>query len=189
LQTRDASALLTGPALEACSTCVNSQRRLWLSCGVKILSRCVTNHVEQRKRVFPAHKSRQHFDWTLLKTRTNDSVITSLPVNLSTKRQNVETRVCHIYGCCDFAKYCSRGAASGNKLKMTLGLPVYVRPRRKPNDIFADGSSGATINCCDNSGARSIYIISVKGIGARLNRLPAAGVGMWGQPCDRVSRS
>ena len=36
---------------------------------------------------------------------------------------------------------------------------------------------GAVINCCDNSGARNLYIISVKGIGARLNRLPAAGVG------------
>ena len=33
------------------------------------------------------------------------------------------------------------------------------------------------MNCCDNSGARNLYIISVKGIGARLNRLPAAGVG------------
>ena len=38
-------------------------------------------------------------------------------------------------------------------------------------------NSGAVINCCDNSGARNLYIISVKGIGARLNRLPAAGVG------------
>jgi large subunit ribosomal protein L23e len=37
--------------------------------------------------------------------------------------------------------------------------------------------SGAVLNCCDNSGARNLYIISVKGIGARLNRLPAAGVG------------
>ncbi|PGH00742.1 60S ribosomal protein L23-A [Blastomyces parvus] len=37
--------------------------------------------------------------------------------------------------------------------------------------------SGAVMNCCDNSGARNIYVISVKGIGARLNRLPAAGVG------------
>lgn len=54
----------------------------------------------------------------------------------------------------------SRGGAAGNKLKMTLGLPV-----------------GAVMNCCDNSGARNLYIISVKGIGARLNRLPAAGVG------------
>lgn len=37
--------------------------------------------------------------------------------------------------------------------------------------------SGAIMNCCDNSGARNLYIISVKGIGARLNRLPAGGVG------------
>ena len=37
--------------------------------------------------------------------------------------------------------------------------------------------SGAVLNCCDNSGARNLYIISVKGIGARLNRLPCAGVG------------
>ena len=53
----------------------------------------------------------------------------------------------------------SRGTA-GNKLKMTLGLPV-----------------GAVMNCCDNSGARNLYIIAVRGAGARLNRLPAAGVG------------
>lgn len=33
------------------------------------------------------------------------------------------------------------------------------------------------MNCCDNSGARNLYIIAVKGVGARLNRLPAAGVG------------
>lgn len=33
------------------------------------------------------------------------------------------------------------------------------------------------MNCCDNSGARNLYIIAVCGIGARLNRLPAAGVG------------
>lgn len=37
--------------------------------------------------------------------------------------------------------------------------------------------SGAVMNCCDNSGARNLYIISVTGAGARLNRLPAAGVG------------
>lgn len=43
---------------------------------------------------------------------------------------------------------------------MTLGLPV-----------------GAVINCADNSGAKNLYIISVKGIKGRLNRLPASGVG------------
>merc|ERR1711877_10090 len=53
-----------------------------------------------------------------------------------------------------------RGSTSGTKLKMTLGLPV-----------------GAVMNCCDNSGARNLYIISVEGFGARLNRLPAAGAG------------
>lgn len=70
---------------------------------------------------------------------------------------------------------------------MTLGLPV-----------------GAVMSCADNSGARNLYIISVKGIGARLNRLPAAGVGdmvmatvkkgkpelrkkgMWTAFCDEV---
>ena len=43
---------------------------------------------------------------------------------------------------------------------MTLGLPV-----------------GAVVNCADNSGAKTLYIISVTGIKGRLNRLPAAGVG------------
>ncbi|KAF4288094.1 hypothetical protein KXV89_005839 [Aspergillus fumigatus] len=61
----------------------------------------------------------------------------------------------------DLPKMSKRGrGAAGNKLKMTLGLPC-----------------GAVMNCCDNSGARNLYIISVKGVGARLNRLPAAGVG------------
>ncbi|KAA8899893.1 hypothetical protein TRICI_006263 [Trichomonascus ciferrii] len=41
----------------------------------------------------------------------------------------------------------------------------------------AAASVGAVINCCDNSGARSLNVISVKGAGSRLNRLPAAGVG------------
>ncbi|KAH7469266.1 60S ribosomal protein L23 [Phytophthora ramorum] len=52
-----------------------------------------------------------------------------------------------------------RGGASGNKFRMTLGLPV-----------------GAVMNCADNSGAKNLYIIAVCGIKGRLNRLPA-GVG------------
>lgn len=48
----------------------------------------------------------------------------------------------------------------GSKFRVSLGLPV-----------------GAVMQCADNSGARNLYIISVKGVGARLNRLPAAGVG------------
>merc|ERR1712087_315597 len=53
-----------------------------------------------------------------------------------------------------------RGGAAGNKFKLTCGLPV-----------------GAVINCADNTGAKNLYIISVKGLGGRLNRLPKAGVG------------
>ena len=53
-----------------------------------------------------------------------------------------------------------RAGVSGNKFKMTLGLPV-----------------GAVVNCADNTGAKNLYIISVKGVQGRLNRLPAAGVG------------
>jgi large subunit ribosomal protein L23e len=33
------------------------------------------------------------------------------------------------------------------------------------------------INCADNTRAKNLYIISVKGIKGQLNRLPAAGVG------------
>ena len=43
---------------------------------------------------------------------------------------------------------------------MTLGLPV-----------------GAVLNCADNSGAKSLYIIEPFGFGSHLNRLPDAGVG------------
>jgi large subunit ribosomal protein L23e len=33
------------------------------------------------------------------------------------------------------------------------------------------------MNCGDNTGAKNLYVIAVSGIGARLNRLPAAAVG------------
>lgn len=36
---------------------------------------------------------------------------------------------------------------------------------------------GAVINCADNTGAKNLYIIAVKGSQGRLNRLPQAGVG------------
>lgn len=51
-------------------------------------------------------------------------------------------------------------AAIGAKFRVSLGLPV-----------------GAVINCADNTGAKNLYVIAVKGIQGRLNRLPAAGVG------------
>eukprot|EP01101_Sappina_pedata_P002210 TRINITY_DN12464_c1_g1_i1.p1 TRINITY_DN12464_c1_g1~~TRINITY_DN12464_c1_g1_i1.p1 ORF type:complete len:143 (-),score=82.63 TRINITY_DN12464_c1_g1_i1:144-572(-) len=53
-----------------------------------------------------------------------------------------------------------RGGSTGQKLKMSLGLPV-----------------GAVMNCADNTGAKNLYVIAVKGYKGRLNRLPAAGVG------------
>ena len=45
----------------------------------------------------------------------------------------------------------------GNKFRTTLGLCV-----------------GSVMNCADNSGAKNLYIISVKGIKGRLNKLPGA---------------
>uniref|UniRef100_A0A2I3H101 60S ribosomal protein L23 n=1 Tax=Nomascus leucogenys TaxID=61853 RepID=A0A2I3H101_NOMLE len=56
-----------------------------------------------------------------------------------------------------------RGGSSGVKFRISVGLPV-----------------GAVINCADNTGAKNLYIISVKGIKGRLNRLPTAGVGDMG---------
>lgn len=53
-----------------------------------------------------------------------------------------------------------RGGCAGNKLRVTLALPV-----------------GAWINCADNTGAKTLFIMAVHRIGARLNRLPAASVG------------
>ncbi|KAL4833983.1 hypothetical protein H8958_014163 [Nasalis larvatus] len=52
------------------------------------------------------------------------------------------------------------GRSSGVKFHIFLGLPV-----------------GAVINCADNTGAKNLYIIFVKGIKGWLNRLSAAGVG------------
>merc|ERR1712216_919639 len=50
-----------------------------------------------------------------------------------------------------------RGGMSGNKYRISLGLP-----------------NAAVMNCADNTGAKNLYIIAVFGIGGRLNRLPAA---------------
>eukprot|EP00217_Crustomastix_stigmatica_P011735 CAMPEP_0183792626 /NCGR_PEP_ID=MMETSP0803_2-20130417/2692_1 /TAXON_ID=195967 /ORGANISM="Crustomastix stigmata, Strain CCMP3273" /LENGTH=140 /DNA_ID=CAMNT_0026036987 /DNA_START=55 /DNA_END=477 /DNA_ORIENTATION=- len=49
------------------------------------------------------------------------------------------------------------GGIAGKKFKMSLGLPV-----------------AAVLNCADNSGAKNLYIMAVKGWGSRLNRIPAA---------------
>ncbi|CAI9090593.1 OLC1v1025396C1 [Oldenlandia corymbosa var. corymbosa] len=49
-----------------------------------------------------------------------------------------------------------RGGSASNKFRMSLGLPV-----------------AATVNCTDNTGVKNLYIISVKGMKGRLNRLPS----------------
>ncbi|AAS54203.1 AGL288Wp [Eremothecium gossypii ATCC 10895] len=54
----------------------------------------------------------------------------------------------------------SGNGAQGTKFRISLGLPT-----------------GAIMNCADNSGARNLYIMAVKGSGSRLNRLPAASLG------------
>lgn len=56
--------------------------------------------------------------------------------------------------------FAGKKGASGAKFRISLGLPV-----------------GAVMNCADNTGAKNLYIIAVKGIRGRLNRLPAAGAG------------
>ena len=53
-----------------------------------------------------------------------------------------------------------RTGSMGNKFRTTLGLCV-----------------GTVMNCADNSGAKNLYIISVKGIKGRLNKIPGATVG------------
>eukprot|EP00917_Polyrhabdina_sp_WS-2016_P022445 GHVP01048685.1.p1 GENE.GHVP01048685.1~~GHVP01048685.1.p1 ORF type:complete len:158 (+),score=21.79 GHVP01048685.1:117-590(+) len=65
-----------------------------------------------------------------------------------------------VYPCRNMPKRSKGMSTSGKKLRMTVGLPV-----------------GALINCADNSGAKNLSIIGVKGVQGRLNRLPAAGVG------------
>lgn len=54
----------------------------------------------------------------------------------------------------------TKTGAVGIKLRITHGLPV-----------------AATLNCADNSGAKSLYIISVKTLRGRLNRLPSGSIG------------
>ncbi|EKX41335.1 large subunit ribosomal protein L23e, cytoplasmic [Guillardia theta CCMP2712] len=51
-------------------------------------------------------------------------------------------------------------ATAGNKFRTSLGLPT-----------------SAVMNCADNTGAKNLYIIAVKGVKGRLNKLPAATVG------------
>ena len=54
----------------------------------------------------------------------------------------------------------AKASVRGQKFKISLALPV-----------------GAVINCCDNTGAKNLYLISTWGYRGRLNRLPSATVG------------
>mmetsp|Transcript_114013 Transcript_114013/g.355040 ORF Transcript_114013/g.355040 Transcript_114013/m.355040 type:complete len:82 (+) Transcript_114013:18-263(+) len=53
-----------------------------------------------------------------------------------------------------------RGGQVGIKSRVSLGLPV-----------------GAVLNCADNSGAKSIYVIAAYGCRGHLSRLPSASIG------------
>ncbi|OAF66044.1 hypothetical protein A3Q56_06241 [Intoshia linei] len=55
------------------------------------------------------------------------------------------------------SKRAKGGSAVGSRFRISLGLPV-----------------GALINCADNSGARTLYIIAVVGKRGCLNRLPSS---------------
>ncbi|KAL0414251.1 UNVERIFIED_CONTAM: 60S ribosomal protein L23 [Sesamum radiatum] len=62
----------------------------------------------------------------------------------------------------------------------TLSENVQTRSRWNCRKQIPDVSGlpvAATVNCADNTGAKNLYIISVKGIKGRLNRLPSACVG------------
>ena len=54
----------------------------------------------------------------------------------------------------------ARGGRSGTKAKISTCIPTL-----------------AVMNCCDNTGAKNLYVIAVTMIGSRLNRLPAGSVG------------
>ncbi|KAG5595436.1 hypothetical protein H5410_036668 [Solanum commersonii] len=49
--------------------------------------------------------------------------------------------------------------------------------RNEEDEVSSGLSVEVTVNCADNTGAKNLYIISVKGIKGRLNRLPSACVG------------
>lgn len=54
----------------------------------------------------------------------------------------------------------ARGGRSGTKMKISTCMPTLC-----------------VMNCCDNTGAKNLYVIAVTMIGSRLNRLPSGSVG------------
>lgn len=59
-------------------------------------------------------------------------------------------------------KMMKRGCGGSSEAKLCISLGLLV---------------GVVIDCSDNTGAKELYIISVKGIKGWLNRLPAAWAG------------
>ena len=53
-----------------------------------------------------------------------------------------------------------RAGAAGTKYRISCGLPT-----------------AALLNCADNTGAKNLYVVAVKNIHGRLNRLPSASIG------------
>ena len=62
--------------------------------------------------------------------------------------------------CLCFLSKKGRVGSTGNKFHTTLGLP-----------------NGAIMNCADNTGAKALFVIGVKCVRGRLNKLPAASIG------------
>lgn len=74
-----------------------------------------------------------------------------------------------------------RSGAVGLKFRMTLGTyyisAAFNSVYKFCTNIFLGLPVGAVVNCADNTGAKSLEIISVYGIKGRLNKLPSATVG------------
>lgn len=73
------------------------------------------------------------------------------------RAQRADPAMC---ACCAFGFAAGRSLSCPNKFRTTLGLNV-----------------AAVMNCADNTGAKNLYVVSVKGFGSRLNRLPKATIG------------
>lgn len=69
-------------------------------------------------------------------------------------------RLLHVHDLRPLQRAAMSKPQAGSKFRLTLALPV-----------------GAVMNCADNSGAKNLFVIAVNGVGARLNRLPAAASG------------
>jgi len=85
-----------------------------------------------------------------------------------------------------------RGGAVGTKFRMTLGFNFFFKfqllifLKLKQFNLCLGLPVGAVVNCCDNTGAKALKVISVMGIKGRLNRLPSACVGDLVMVCPKI---